>query len=34
MTAPCDMIELHEAYARGDLETVKAMLGDPPDFPN
>jgi len=34
MTAPCDMIELHEAYTRGDLETVKAMLGDPPDFPN
>jgi Ankyrin repeats (3 copies) len=34
MTAPCDMIELHEAYRRGDLEAVKAMLGDPPDFPN
>jgi ankyrin repeat protein len=28
------MIELHEAYKRGDLETVKALLGDPPDFPN
>lgn len=34
MTAPCDMIELHEAYKRGDLETIKALLGDPPDFPN
>jgi len=34
MTAPCDMIELHEAYKRGDLETVRALLGDPPDFPN
>ena len=34
MTAPCDMIELHEAYKRGDLETVKALLGDPADFPN
>ena len=34
MTAPCDLIELHEAYRRGDLATVRAMLGDPPDFPN
>ena len=34
MTAPCDMIELHEAYKRGDLAAVKALLGDPPDFPN
>jgi len=34
MTAPCDMIELHEAYKRGDLAAVRAMLGDPPDFPN
>jgi len=34
MTAPCDMIELHEAYKRGDLETIKALLGDPPEFPN
>ncbi len=30
MTAPCDLIEIHEAYKRGDL---KALLGDPPDFP-
>ena len=34
MTAPCDEIELHEAYKRGDLQAVKALLGDPPDFPN
>jgi len=34
MTAPCGMIELHEAYLRGDLETLKSLLGDPPDFPN
>lgn len=34
MTAPCDMIELHEAYKRGDLQAVRALLGDPPDFPN
>lgn len=34
MTAPCDMIELHEAYKRGELRAVRAMLGDPPDFPN
>jgi hypothetical protein len=25
---------LHEAYQRGDLETLSALLGDPPDFPN
>lgn len=34
MSAPCDMIELHEAYVRGDLAAVKDLLGDPPDFPN
>ena len=34
MTAPCDTIELHEAYKRGDMAAVKALLGDPPDFPN
>ena len=33
MTAPCDLIEIHEAYKRGDLETLKAPPGDPPDFP-
>ena len=25
---------IHEAYLRGDLEALKAALGDPPDFPN
>jgi uncharacterized protein len=25
---------IHEAYRRGDLETLKSLLGDPPDFPN
>ena len=29
-----DPIDLHEAYKRGDLEALKAALGDPPDFPN
>ena len=29
-----DPIALHEAYRRGDLEALKAGLGDPPDFPN
>ena len=27
-------IALHEAYVRGDLAEVKALLGDPSDFPN
>jgi hypothetical protein len=29
-----DPIVLHEACRRGDLEALKAALGDPPDFPN
>ena len=29
-----DAIAIHEAYKRGDLEALKAALGDPPDFPN
>lgn len=29
-----DARALHEAYKRGDLGAVKALLGDPPDFPN
>lgn len=32
MTA--DSLAVHEAYQRGDLETLKRLLGDPPDFPN
>ena len=27
-------LAIHEAYRRGDLEGLKALLGDPPDFPN
>src|SRR5688572_31647459 len=27
-------IAMHEAYVRGDLAALKALLGDPPDFPN
>jgi len=29
-----DPIALHEAYKRGDLQAVKDLLGNPPDFPN
>jgi ankyrin repeat protein len=29
-----DLTALHEAYKRGDLSTVKTLLGNPPDFPN
>ena len=29
-----DALKLHDAYVRGDLETVRRLLGDPPDFPN
>jgi ankyrin repeat protein len=29
-----DLIELHKAYERGDLDAVKAGMGNPPDFPN
>jgi ankyrin repeat protein len=27
-------LAIHEAYVRGDLETLKALLGNPPDFQN
>lgn len=30
----CDAIALHEAYVRGDLQEIRARLGNPPDFPN
>ena len=30
----CDAVALHEAYVRGDLAEVRALLGDPADFPN
>ena len=29
-----DAILIHDAYRRGDLEALKTLLGDPPDFPN
>lgn len=29
-----ELIALHQAYERGDLEGVKSGLGNPPDFPN
>ncbi|MCL7971774.1 MAG: ankyrin repeat domain-containing protein [marine benthic group bacterium] len=31
---PCDVLKLHEAYVRGELEAVRRLLGDLPDFPN
>jgi len=30
----CESIAIHEAYRRGDLEALKKLLGNPPDFPN
>jgi uncharacterized protein len=29
-----DALAIHDAYQRGDLAALKALLGDPPDFPN
>jgi uncharacterized protein len=29
-----EAIAIHEAYKQGDLEALKALLGDPADFPN
>lgn len=29
-----DSLAIHDAYLRGDLDALKALLGDPPDFPN
>ncbi len=29
-----DSKAIHDAYKRGDIETLKNLLGDPPDFPN
>ena len=29
-----DAIAIHEAYKRGDLEALRKLLGNPPDFPN
>lgn len=27
-------LAIHDAYKRGDLEALKTLLGNPPDFPN
>jgi ankyrin repeat protein len=27
-------VVIHEAYKRGDLDALRTLLGDPPDFPN
>jgi len=27
-----DEISIHEAYKRGDLDALKRLIGDPPDF--
>jgi len=29
-----DAVAIHEAYNLGDLGALRALLGDPPDFPN
>jgi len=29
-----EALAIHEAYRRGDLEGLKKLLGEPPDFPN
>jgi ankyrin repeat protein len=29
-----DLVSIHEAYKRGDLNALKSLLGNPPDFPN
>ena len=30
----CDVIRIHEAFQRGDLDGLRSELGHPPDFPN
>jgi ankyrin repeat protein len=30
----CEAIAVHEAYKHGDLEALRTLLGNPPDFPN
>jgi ankyrin repeat protein len=29
-----DTLSIHEAYQRGDLDALRTLLGNPPDFPN
>lgn len=31
---PCDVVRVHKAFVRGDLQGLRAALGDPPGFPN
>lgn len=28
------LLAIHDAYKRGDIETLKTLLGNPPEFPN
>ena len=30
----CEAIAIHEAYKQGDLEALRTLMGNPPDFPN
>jgi ankyrin repeat protein len=30
----CDVIKIHQAFQRGDLEALRSELGHPPEFPN
>lgn len=30
----CEVLRVHEAFQKGDLEGLKALLGHPPGFPN
>ena len=30
----CEAISIHEVYKQGDLEALRTLLGNPPDFPN
>lgn len=30
----CDVIRIHEAFQRGDMEALRSELGHPPEFPN
>lgn len=29
-----ESVAIHDAFLRGDLDALKSLLGDPPDFPN
>jgi len=31
---PADLLAIHNAFVRGDLAALRAVLGDAPDFPN